>query len=712
MATEGSSSGLHGTRSSGSLQQLIKDDAVRQLRQQQGLMATLGSEDGALKLDWVDGVQRLLANNAMLEQVETEAREIWERGIRHIIWAGMGGSIMAVRVLTDLGFCGRDQAGPYSSGRDKGHVTIYPLDSTDPAALNEIVRKIAEAKHLALPAGEASSNPAFLRAPGAQSIGSLLDDVMMVGVSMGMTSEEPITHLTWFTELLKQAGLRPAEHLLVMTLPGSYLDNFAREQQAPSLPLQLDGGIGTGGRMSAPTTRVFLLPAALYLTSLSGDAIKRVLSGDAINRLPTGEPGQLRAMLRQAWNEYDLDHATERPADHPFVQLAAALSDASLDGACRLLLRMPAGWQPLVPWIEQLMEESLGKGGKGVVVFDDQFLNPQAPGYRSSGTLHVRVVTDLPQAEEEPPEGDHKFGEGDHEGSPLLYHEGAAQVHLSEEGHSFTLSQPYLAGKEPLDRLAAVATSFLGWQLSMALYGYLQRITFAGQPAVENYKARARVLRAQDDPLQVTKNWAATTSDTEPTSGMSYILLAPQGVEIQGSPASIFARTLLRTFKASTSDLPPGYLDLTINGELPSNVRETTTVAPMDDVAARAEHSGGDGLSSSFQLDAHLHITGNELLGIPVKLRRAPAAYHSTEQSEMDGPPLLVSLRVLARDHEESILGSYTDTFLCAQAVSTWQAMIEQGRVCFLLIIDGSIDDAVEPFHRFFSEVTAHLRGQ
>jgi hypothetical protein len=44
--------------------------------------------------------------------------------------------------------------------------------------------------------------------------------------------------------------------------------------------------------------------------------------------------------------------------------------------------------------------------------------------------------------------------------------------------------------------------------------------------------------------------------------------------------------------------------------------------------------------------------------------------------------------------------------------VSTWQAMLEQGRLCFLLIIDGSTDDAVEPLHRFFSEVAAHLRGQ
>jgi hypothetical protein len=606
------------------LQQLIRDAAVGQLRKPKGLMATLGSEDGALKLDWVEGVQRLLADNAMLEQVEAEARAIWERGIRHIIWAGMGGSIMAVRVLTDLGFC---------SGRDDGHVTIYPLDSTDPAALNKIAREIAQAQHLAGPPGKESSTPAFLRA--------LLDDVMMVGVAMGMTSEEPITHLTWFTELLQQAGLRPAEHLLVMTLPDSYLDRFAHEQQAPSLPLQLDRGTGTGGRMSAPTTRVFLLPAALSLTRLSG------------------EPGQLRAVLRQAWDEYNLDLATERPAEHPFVQLAAALSDASVDGACRLLLKMPEGWQALVPWIEQLMEESLGKGGKGVVVFDDQFLNPVGPrfivgpAFRSSGTLQVRVVADLTQSEEE---------------------------------KSFDLSQPYLAMKEPLDRLVAVATSFLGWQLSMALYGYLHRITFAGQPAVENYKARARVLRTQDDPLQVTKNWAATTTETDPSSGIAYSLLAPQGVEAQGSPASIVAGTLQRSATATPGYLSLGYLDLTINGELPSRFESA--------------------------LDAQLATIGNELLGVPVKLRRAPAAYHSTEQSEMDGPPFLVSLRVLARDHEASMLGSYTDTFLCAQAVSTWQAMLEQGHSCFLLIIDGSIDDAVEPLYRFFSAVAAHLRGQ
>ncbi len=66
------------------LQQLVAEDAVGQLRRHEGLMATLGSENGSLKLDWVEGVARLLADHTRLEEIETEAREIWERGIRHI----------------------------------------------------------------------------------------------------------------------------------------------------------------------------------------------------------------------------------------------------------------------------------------------------------------------------------------------------------------------------------------------------------------------------------------------------------------------------------------------------------------------------------------------------------------------------------------------------------------------------------------------------
>src|SRR5690242_6438300 len=127
------------------LQKLIDDDAVGQLRRRDGIMATLGSEDGTLKLDWVEGVARLLANPQMLTNVEAEAQDILQRGIHHIIWSGMGGSVLTIRVLCELGFFPVQHSAPSSiSGQQS--IAIYPLDSTEPAALNDIVRKIAAAK--------------------------------------------------------------------------------------------------------------------------------------------------------------------------------------------------------------------------------------------------------------------------------------------------------------------------------------------------------------------------------------------------------------------------------------------------------------------------------------------------------------------------------------------------------------------------------------
>ncbi len=608
------------------LQKLIKEDAIGQLRRGDGLMGTLGRENAVLKLDWVEGVGRLLAHPTHLEQVETEARAIGQRGIRHIIWSGMGGSIITVRLLCDLGFC---------SSQNQEQVSIYPLDSTDPAALNAIVRKIAAARNLVMPTGDEASSPAFLR--------TLFADVMMVGVAMGMTSEEPITHLEWFTALLKRAELPLAEHLLVMTLPDSYLDRFAHEHQVPSLPLQPDGGTGTGGRMSAPTTRVFLLPAALYLTA----------------HFP-GQAGLLRTVLQQAWDEYTLELATSQPAQHPFVQLAVALSAASRAGACRLLVRMPEGWQAFVSWLEQLMEESLGKGGKSVVVFDDQPLNSAAPAYDGGGTQRVLVLAKEDQTDQ------------------------AAQ------DQPFLLSQPSLSRQQGQQRLAALASSFLGWQLSMALYGYLQQITFSGQPAVENYKARARALRTEHDPLQIVSSWQGAVQEGILTLLPPQQTVSQDSQEHSTSPAHVFARAVQAAYSTDAlSNHAQGvalkYLDLTVNGDASASLLTL--------------------------LDEHVHTIGNTLLGVPVKLRQAPAAYHSTEQSEMDGPPYLVSLRLVARTSASSLVGSYTDAFLHAQAVSTWQAMLEVQRPCFLLVIDGSLDDGLEPLASFFSQVEAYLRS-
>jgi hypothetical protein len=607
------------------LARLAQEDAVGQLRRRAGKMLVLGSENGDPMLDWVEAVPRLLADSVGLELVEMEARQLVARGIRHVIWAGMGGSVLAVRVLRSLGFCG-------------DAVQLHPLDSTDPRALNQLVRQLTEAKDIMLPAIAASAVPGERQLAGAAQerdaragmpgedalCRALLADVLMIGVAMGKTSEEPISHLDWFAELLRRGGLPNDEHLLVMSIPDSYLEHYAQSHGIPRLALQLDGGSGTPGRMSAPATRVFLLPAALDLASRGA------------------APGSLRNVLAQAWAAYDLEGAATNPRRHPFVRLAAALAAAASAGACALWLVLPPELDGLRWWTEQLMEESLGKGGKGVVVFADQTLSTAAlaadSGVRSFGGLRLRI------APASAPDGTEPL--------PTL---GADRSDSDPAASTLTLYQPLLAGATPEERLAGLAAIFLGLQLSTALYGYLCDIAFAGQPAVEQYKRRARDLREMDDPIQVAL--AATVPYTEDR----FRLLPP--------PSSAGASTAMPVAEALAAALTsrPTYLDLTINGEVSD-----------EDMAA---------------LEAQLRQLGNDVLGVLVKLRRAPASYHSTEQSEMDGPAGLLSVRALAERSDAILLGAYDATFLRAQAVGTWMAMNEQGRTCFMLLYDGTNDE-------------------
>ncbi|HEX8996270.1 MAG TPA: hypothetical protein VF812_09595, partial [Ktedonobacterales bacterium] len=331
------------------VRRLAQDDAVGQLRRRDGQMARLGSEGDALKLDWVEAISWLLAHPDALVKVEAEARDLLASGVRHVIWAGMGGSVLTVRVLQALGFC-------------DGPLTIHPLDSTDPEALNAIVRALADAKGLALPDSALESHPKTLR--------RLLDDVALVAVALGMTSAEPITHLHWLRDALTMVGLSTSERLRAMSLPDSYLDRDAAQHAIPRLPLQLDGGSGTGGRMSAPGTQVFLLPVALWLTAHDAPA------------------GTLEGVLRDAWASYDLDGAQRDPGSHRYVRLAAALAAASQRGALRLTISAPGAWEIVRDWAEQLFEESLGKGGKGIVVFAPEGREPESAA--DSGDFWLR----------------------------------------------------------------------------------------------------------------------------------------------------------------------------------------------------------------------------------------------------------------------------------------------------------------------------------
>ena len=583
------------------LDRLRNDDVLGQLLERRGRAAELATEAGDVKLAWAGGLAWLLDHPEALATIEGVAADLRRSGIRHLVWAGMGGSVQTVHALAGLGFF--ENAG----------VMVHPLDSTDPAALNRLLREIDDGGGLS----------------------SSLRHTAMVGVSMGMTSEEPITHLEWFDGLLKACDVPDrAAHVTVMTLEGSLLDQFARARGSRQLSIQPDGESHTPGRMSAPATHVFLLPAALALSQGDlGGALERC---QAELRLRSGLPAGERSRLI---------------AEDPFVRLAAWLHLQIAEGRDMVLLDMEEQDRALAPWVEQVVEESLGKEGRGLLVFHQQDLSAAALWPDRFSVLRVgRGSGPAPQ------------------GRPV------AQLTLG----------PWAGAAE---RLAVVARFFAGWNLTVALLGYLEGITFAGQPAVEGYKRYARELRDRagdlpypgGDLVTSTSGKLELSLDALSGAGVDEARIRSRAAGWGGGPAAVLAAT------AATlrDDGRLGYLDVTLNAD-PDGALWAGVGSGARDLAYRG-------------------------LQRPVKVRSGPRDYHSTEQSETDGPPDLLSVRLLVRETEDIAAGSYSNRFLHAQALGTVAAMRDARRPVLLGLLSGAGD--VRDVDELFGQAARLLSG-
>jgi len=128
----------------------------------------------------------------------------------------------------------------------------------------------------------------------------------------------------------------PAPDFVAITDPGTELADLARSQGFRAI---VEGPPDVGGRYSALT--VFgLLPAALHGVDLDG-----LLSHAA----------------RMA-------EACHRPApENPGLQLGAEIGEAALAGRDKLTILTSPRLASLADWIEQLVAESTGKAGRGIV---------------------------------------------------------------------------------------------------------------------------------------------------------------------------------------------------------------------------------------------------------------------------------------------------------------------------------------------------------
>jgi len=193
-------------------------------------------------------------------------------------------------------------------GRGQG-LRLHVLDSTDPAAILEISR-------LAPPA-----------------------ETLYVVASKSGTTAEPLALLEHFwAEAAEQLGAAAPAHFAAITDPGTPLERLARERGFRRVFL---GPPDVGGRFSALS--IFgLLPAALL-----GLDLEALLRGGARMAHACGPKAEA--------------------ARNPGVFLGAILAAGARSGHPKLTILADPEIAPLADWIEQLVAESSGKEGRGIL---------------------------------------------------------------------------------------------------------------------------------------------------------------------------------------------------------------------------------------------------------------------------------------------------------------------------------------------------------
>ena len=173
-----------------------------------------------------------------------------------------------------------------------------------------------------------------------------LSTTLCVVASKSGSTTEPLVFQKYFFERMRQVvGEKAGDHFVAITDPGSLLEHVAKELRFRHI---LPGVPDIGGRYSA-LSNFGLVPAALM-----GVNIEHFLYRAERMRHSCG--------------------ASVPPQDNPGVVLGTVLALCAKAGKDKLtIVTSPALWD-LGAWLEQLVAESTGKEGKGIIPVDGESL--------------------------------------------------------------------------------------------------------------------------------------------------------------------------------------------------------------------------------------------------------------------------------------------------------------------------------------------------
>jgi len=291
-------------------------------------------------------------------------------------------------------------------GRQQGWPRFHMLDSTDPAQIAAIEQAV-----------------------------DLGNTLFMVSSKSGSTLEPNIFTDYFFDRVAAVRGKDKAgEHFVAVTDPGSSLERRAKEQRFADT---FFGVKSIGGRYSV-LSKFGLVPAAAI-----GIDVKRLLE-------------TTRHMQRSCG-------ADVPPAENPGVQLGIAMGVAATKfGRDKVTIIASPAIADVGAWLEQLLAESTGKRGRGLIPLADEPLSTPAHYGGDRFFAYLELDGDANPMQRQAVEALEKAGH------PM------ARIRLKDKWH--------------------IGQEFFRWEIATAVAGAVIGINPFDQPDVEAAKVKARTL--------------------------------------------------------------------------------------------------------------------------------------------------------------------------------------------------------------------------
>ena len=351
-----------------------------------------GADEGKW-LGWLTIVDEQLKEVANLKKLAAEIKKV---KFRHSVLLGMGGSSLCVEVLR------------LTFGKFGGYPELHVLDSTDPAQVKAVEKKL-----------------------------DLKKTICIVSSKSGSTLEPNIFKQYFYERIRQKVGEKEVGgHFIAVTDPGSKMQQVAKDGGFRHI---FAGVPSIGGRYSA-LSHFGTVPGAIMGLDLS-------------------------KFLKITQKMVKACGPATAPEKNPGVILGTILGVAANHGRDKITIFTSPGVSDLGAWLEQLIAESTGKVGKGIIPVDREKIGKPAVYGNDRVFAYLRLAKENNRAMD------------------------AAVTALEKAGHPIVrivLGTKFDLGQE-----------FFRWEIATATAGSVIGINTFNQPDVEASKIETRKLTSE-----------------------------------------------------------------------------------------------------------------------------------------------------------------------------------------------------------------------